>query len=188
MTPPAPVARVGGVFDGFRALPNNPMDVEFEFMFRGSDTDRSDGIRLGLSAAHGSPGTDSLAQTGSKAASPSHAGDVDDSTSLDGSMSPGVTGIESEPLIAAAEVDEAMKQRSWADGAAASARELRCTPCNFLGHTSSRCRRDGRSTRSVVKSGMVILNCERGGERERRDCRGGGFGIESVHNLHFGTE
>jgi hypothetical protein len=109
MAPPAPVARVGGVFDGFLALPNNPMAVELGFIFGGSETDRSEGIRLGLSASKASPDSAPPTVPCSEGASP-HTGNVGAAEPLDCSISSGVAGIESEPLIAAREAGNAMKQ------------------------------------------------------------------------------
>lgn len=132
MAPPAPEAvRPCGVLDGFLALPSSPIAVELGFMFGGSDTDRSEGIRLGLSAAHGSREAESLDEPNSEGPS-SPPGDVGVSKSFDRSISSGVAGIESEPLIAGSEVDVAIKQLTRADGAAASAEKFWCKPCNVV--------------------------------------------------------
>lgn len=137
MAPPAPDAvRPCGVFDGFLALPNSPIAVELGFMFGGSDTDRSEGIRLGVSAAPGSAEADSLNEPNSEEPSLCP-GDVGVSRSFDRSISSGVAGIESEPLIAGSEGDEAAKQLCRADGAAASTGKFWRKPCKVL---NVRCR------------------------------------------------
>lgn len=187
MAPPAPAARVGGVFDGFLALPRSPMAVELGFMFGGSETDRSEGIRLGLSAEFGSTGgADSLEELDSDSAS-SAPGEAGAPRSSGRSMSSGVAGIESEPLMAATAEDdvEATKQLSGADGAAASARGCFCKPCNFLQCCVSCWIRRRRGVFDLSSRRMLaIFNCElSGGDQTVLSWGTGDFGPKSARNL-----
>lgn len=83
----APAAKIGGVLEGFLALPRSPMAVEFGFMFGGSEIDRSEGIRFGISASGTCDGVRDCVVL------------VSGEPLSDRSISSGVAGIDSESLM-----------------------------------------------------------------------------------------